>query len=168
MLTANLLSPYGLDGFIKALFFSGKADHIKKGDVLTLVLQSGNEVKLTVESIKEATNPKFNAYIRFEGYDVKEKASSLSNAKIYIERSKAHPLNEGEVYTSDLQDMAVIFDGKTVGAVDSIIEMSNGVLLEVKRLDGKKFLLPYKDVFVGTVDTENGTLELKNRELLEL
>lgn len=132
------------------------------------MLQSGNDVNLVVESIKEATNPKFNAYIRFVGYDVKEKASSLSNAKIYIERSKAHPLSEGEVYTSDLQDMAVIFDGKTVGTVDSIIEMSNGVLLEVRRLDGKKYLLPYKDVFVGTVDIANSTLELKNRELLEL
>ena len=99
---------------------------------------------------------------------MKEKSSLLSNAKVFVDRSKAHPLTEGEVYTSDLQDMTVLFDKKTVGRVDSIIEMSNGVLLEVRRTDGKKFLLPYKDVFVGEVDTKNATLELKNKELLEL
>lgn len=168
MLTSTLLSPYGLDGTIKANFFSSKIDHLHIGDVLNVHLRNGNKVSLVLDGIREAKHEKLSAYLHFQGYDTKEKAKELSNAKIFVKRENAAPLCEDEVYTADLQDMDVLLDEKKVGRVISIIDMSNGVLLEVERLDKKRFLVPYKDVFIGKVDVINNFLELKIKELLEL
>lgn len=123
---------------------------------------------LTLDGFKKAKTESFDAYLHFSGYDTKEKATSLSNAALYVPRAKASPLNEGEVYTADLIGMEVLVEGEKEGKVVSIVDMSNGVLLEIERGDKKKFLVPYNGVFIGDVNLGENTLVLLKKELLDL
>lgn len=160
-----LTSSHGLDGTIKALFYSGDSSHIKVGDILKVITVQGKELNLTVDRINHSSSP---VYIHFVEYNTKEDVKALANAKVYIPRSKAHPLEEGEVYTQDLIGLDVTFKGSKVGVTKSVMEGSQSVLIEVEREDKKKYLVPYLGVFVGDVNLEAGTLELLNGELLEL
>lgn len=169
MLTATLNSSYSLDGTIKAFFFSGSSSHIKVGDEIKVVKKSGDELLLKVDRIKDVKNASsYTTLIHFEGYNTPEKAKELSSSKIYIPRSMAPKLEKGKIYTADLIGMNIVYKNHTVGECKSIIEGSQSLLLEVERFDGKKYLLPYMNVFIGTVSADDNTIELKNASLLEL
>ena len=64
--------------------------------------------------------------------------------------------------------MDIVCNGTTEAVCKSIIDGNQSLLLEVERPNGKKYLLPYMSVFIGAVDVNAKTSELKNRERLEL
>ena len=169
MLTATLNSSYGLDGTIKAFFFSGSSKHIRKGDRLKIVKNNGTVTEEEVDSIKDVSgHQSFTTLIHFKNINTPEDAKKYSSSKVYTPRSKAHKLEKGEIYTSDLIGLEVEYNGLNVGKCVSLIDGAQSLLLEIERGDKKRFLLPYMKVFVGDVDIEKGTIELLNGELLEL
>ena len=169
MLTATLNSSYGLDGTIKAFFFSSKSTHLKQGDTVKVVKRSGEKLNLIIDGIKDVKGGQsYTTLIHFVGYNTPEKARELSSSKVYLPRSKASKINKGDIYTADLIGMNITYNNNIVAECISIIEGNQSLLLEVERKDGKKFLLPYMKVFVGQVSVENNTIELINPALLEL
>ena len=122
-----------------------------------------------LDKIKDVKgNASYTTLIHFSGYDTPEKAKELSSAKVYIPRTKARQLPKGQIYTADLIGMDIVCNGTTEAVCKSIIDGNQSLLLEVERPNGKKYLLPYMSVFIGAVDVNANTIELKNRELLEL
>ena len=92
MLTATLISTFGLDGTVKALFFSSSGEHIKAGMEVTAHLKNKSIIKLIVKKIKKSNHKAGLYFMLFEGYDTKEKAAVLSGTKLYVKREFAHRL----------------------------------------------------------------------------
>lgn len=168
MLTATLISTFGLDGTVKALFFSSSGEHIKVGMEVTAHLKNKSIIKLIVKKIKKSNHKAGLYFMLFEGYDTKEKASVLSGAKLYVKREFAHRLEKDEVYTCDLIGLDVMYNAQKVARIIYIIEGGNVPFLEVMRNDGKHFIIPYQKHFLGDVDLVKGEIELLNLELLDL
>ena len=168
MLTATLISTFGLDGTVKALFFSSSGEHIKKGMEVSGHLKNGSILKLVVKNIRKSNHKEELYYMLFEGYDTKEKASLLSGTKLYVKREFAHRLENGEIYTSDLIGLDVVYNSDKVASIMYILEGGNIPFLEVRRNDGKNFIIPYQKYFLGNVDLLKGEIELLNPELIDL
>ena len=62
--------------------------------------------------------------------------------------------NGDDIYYDDLIDCKVLVDGKEVGIVNDIIEVPQGLLLEIN-VKGKMKLVPYVDEFISNVDIDN-------------
>lgn len=62
--------------------------------------------------------------------------------------------NGDDIYYDDLIDCKVLVDGKEVGIVNDIIEVPQGLLLEIN-VKGKMKLVPYVDEFISDVDIDN-------------
>jgi 16S rRNA processing protein RimM len=85
----------------------------------------------------------------------------------------------------DLKRCGLFYQGQQIALIRDVIEGGNGNLLEVDLLsecatlgievvsakaksgDARRVLVPYKEQFVGRVDTEQGTVELKSLWILE-
>lgn len=168
MLTATLISTFGLDGTIKALFFSSSGEHIKKGMNISAHLKNGKKTILNVKDIKKSKSKSEMCYMLFDTYDTKEKSASLTGAKLYVKRDDAHPLQNGEVYTADLIGLSLTYNKKRVAEVMYVLEGGSVPFLEVMRDDEKKYIIPYQKYFLGNIDLEKGEIELLNPALIDL
>lgn len=168
MLTATLISTFGLDGTIKALFFSSSGEHIKKGMSVSAHLKNGKKTTLNVKDIRKSKSKSEMYYMLFDTYDTKEKSATLTGAKIYVKRGDAHPLLKDEVYTADLIGLSLTYNKKRVAEVMYVLEGGSVPFLEVKRSDEKKFIIPYQKYFLGDVNLEKGEIELLNPALIDL
>ncbi len=107
--------------------------------------------------------------MKFKGIDSPEDARFISGWEILVPRDQASRLEEGEVYTADLQGMKLVYDNEEVAEVVSVMDGAQALLLEVKTpRNDKLHLVPYlKGVFVDDVDVEKGTIKLLRLELLD-
>jgi ribosomal 30S subunit maturation factor RimM len=67
----------------------------------------------------------------------------------------------------DLCRCTLIHREESVGRVVSVVESGPSFLLEVELFKGKTVLIPFVDAWVGEVKIEDGTIELRNPEILE-
>ena len=162
--TGVLKRPHGVAGFIKIHLFSNEAGHLKNS-LGVLLRREGRERQLAIEALKTSGK---EFLIKFEGIDNPEEARALSGWEIWVERSKAAPLKEGEFYVADLMGCKIVLNNRVVGEVVSPIEGGESLILEVKtEVSGRLFLIPFIAPFVGEVDTTKKTIELLKGELID-
>lgn len=69
--------------------------------------------------------------------------------------SELEPPGEGEVYVHELPGMRVVLrGGDSLGVVSDVIELPQGLALEVRR-DSASVVLPFLDEFIESVDRES-------------
>ena len=68
-------------------------------------------------------------------------------------------LAEGEYYFFELTGLkAILPDGSELGEVTDVIENNASNLLEIKKPDGEKVLIPNIPVFVSSVNKDEGKI----------
>ncbi|MEN6399835.1 MAG: ribosome maturation factor RimM [Rectinema sp.] len=104
----------------------------------------------------------------FAGYDSPEKARELTGYDIMVPRSQASPLKANEWYLCDLVGLKVVLDAQCIGEVAGVLEGGADPLLEILMYEGgTKAIVPFRSQFIGTIDTDAGSLELLAGWLLE-
>lgn len=161
--TATVQSTFGIGGEVKILPNNEDCSHLKKLKQVVLQSKDGSERTLTIEKFRMQGT---QALMKFAGYDTPEDARALAGCRLMVERSKAAPLKKGEYYASDLIGCALVHEGEKLGVVENALEGSQAVLLDVAAVDGKKYLVPYLEQFIGSVDLAEQTIELKTPWIL--
>ena len=177
---AVIRAPHGLSGELKVESTSVEVEHLLRLKTAR-VRHGGGEPQ--IYSVERASLHGTTLYMKFRGFDAPEIASALTGGEIIVERKDASPLKDGEVYVEDLKRCGLFYQGQQVASIRDVIEGGNGNLLEVDLLpvcsdlgieavsaksgEARRVLVPYKEQFVGRVDTEQGTVELKSLWILE-
>ena len=153
---------HGVAGWLKIRSYSGEAEHLlalrealfRKGAV---------ERVLAVEELRALPR---GVLLKVRGLDSPEQARSLVGFEIWVPRSQAARLLQGEFYVADLCGCDVWFGEEQVGTVRSVWEGGPSPLLEVQGREGKTHLVPFSDHFVGEVDVGKGRIFLRDDEVV--
>lgn len=153
---------HGVRGYVKIQSLSGERDHFFQ--IKEVVLRQNNTEKVyRVDDVKPLGK---GLIIKFEGIESPEEGKRLAGAELWVERDLAAPLQPGEFYAADINGCDVFFEGEKVGTVVSIMENGLTDLLEVRCEDGVH-LVPLTEQFIGEIDTEAKSLQLKDDWVLK-
>lgn len=102
-----------------------------------------NDGKLTVSKIKD--DGKGGAIARFVEVTDRNAAEALRSTVLTVPRSTLPPLAEGEYYHADLLGLPAHSDtGTVLGEVIAVENFGAGDVIEVRRPDGKRFMVPMR------------------------
>jgi len=155
--TATVQSTYGILGEVKILPNNEECSHLKKLKQVVLRYKDGTERTVVIEKFRMQGS---QALMKFAGYDNPEDARALAGCRLMVERSKAAPLKKGEYYVTDFVGCTLVHDGVTLATVENALDGAQTVLLEVLATDGKRYMVPYLEQFIGSVDLDSRTIEL--------
>ncbi len=153
---------HGTGGEVRVRSFSGETGHLLRLDQVML-RRGGVERMATVEAIRTATP---DVLVKFAGVNDRNAAQALAGWELWVDRSRAAPLAEGEYYAVDLCRCGVYADGERVGDVMAVCETGHAQLLEVRTGDGRTVMVPFTDHFVGEVDVAAGRIALRDAEVI--
>jgi 16S rRNA processing protein RimM len=109
---------------------------------VTLVSPDEKKTRETrIESVREHGE---RALMKFAGIESPEDVQTIQNWTLEIPEDQARELEEDEYFLHDLVGLT-LFDaeGRERGVVTEVYEGGGGVLLNVKRGDGREFELPF-------------------------
>lgn len=99
--------------------------------------------KLTVTSLRD--DSKGGAIARFAEVTDRTAAEKLRGTALTVPRSTLPPLAEGEYYHADLLGLpAVSTTGEELGECIAIENFGAGDVIEIRKPDGKRFMVPMK------------------------
>lgn len=114
---------------------------------------SFNGGALTLSKVR--SDNKGGAIARFAEVTDRTAAEKLRGTQLMISRAEMPPLEDGEFYHSDLLGLpAVSHTGDPLGEVVAVENFGATDILEVKRPDGKRFMVPLTDEAVPEWDSE--------------
>lgn len=160
--TGVLRGPHGLQGNIKLKTYSGEWEHLKSLSEVELRHDGVSQI-MSIERFIDHGN---ELLIKFPGVHTPEEARRFNGWEIWIPRERASVLHSGEFYVADLIGCDLLFEGVVEGRVVSSFEGAQALLLEVRKNDGKRILIPFMREYIGAVDIEKKTIELLMKELL--
>ena len=112
-----------------------------------------NDGALTLTSIRD--DMKGGAVARFAEVTNRNAAEALRGTVLTVLREALPPLEEGEFYHSDLLGLSVVTDaGEPVGMVVAVENFGATDVVEIERLDGKRFMVPLVEQAVPEWDAE--------------
>lgn len=153
---------HGLRGDLKVESYSGEYDHFDRLE--RVYLRKGDrEREALLESWKMSGG---KAVVSFSGIDSPEAAAGYRDWEVWAPREQAAPLGEEEYYVADLVGIEIFHEGELLGSITAVYEGGQGSLLEID-LGDRKALVPFLAVYVGSVDLEQGRMELGSRWILE-
>ncbi len=153
---------FGVRGELRVRSYSGEQEHFSRLTEVTLRREE-RERTFRISGLRSASP---ELLISFEGVETPEEAQRLVGWEIVVPREQASPLREGEFYIGDLCQCRMIKEGNVLGVVRAVVEGPASDLLEVVDNEGKTWLVPFMEQYVGEVDTEAKTIELKADWLL--
>lgn len=113
-------------------------------ELATVTLVAPHDAKtreLRVESVRPHGE---RALIKFAGIETPEEIQALHNWTIEIPADQARALDKDEYFLHDLVGLTLIdAEGRERGVVTEVLEGGGGLLLHVKRADGREFELPF-------------------------
>ncbi|MEG3150439.1 ribosome maturation factor RimM [Sphingomonas sp. ZT3P38] len=129
---AVIIGAHGVTGEIRLKVF---AEDLKP-------YKSFNNGTLTLKSVRPGSN---GAIARIAEINDRNAAEALRGTELTVPRSALPPLEEGEYYHADLLDLpAVSTTGEALGRVVAIDDFGAGDVIEIERLDGKRFMVPMR------------------------
>ena len=125
-------------------------------DLETVTLVSPDDESKTrevdVESVRLHAG---RALVKFSGIESPEEIQALHNWTVEIPEEEARELEEDEYFLHDLVGLTLVdAEGNERGVVTETYEGGGGILLNVKRPDGKEFELPFAADFCREIDLE--------------
>ncbi|HEV7768337.1 MAG TPA: ribosome maturation factor RimM [Thermoanaerobaculia bacterium] len=126
-------------------------------EVVTLVAPEDAATReLRVESVRPHGD---RALMKFAGIDSPEEIQTLHNWTVEIPADQARKLDEDEYFLHDLIGLKLIdAAGRERGVVTGTLEGGGGILLAVKRVDGKSFELPFAADLCTEIDVPGGRM----------
>lgn len=93
--------------------------------------------------------------LALEGVDDRDEAEALAGLGVWADESDLPPLDEGEVFISDLIGLDVFDEGgATLGRVTDVLDLPAQPVLVVGRPDGQSALVPFVPEIVEHVDSD--------------
>jgi 16S rRNA processing protein RimM len=165
--SAVVLAPFALEGFVKLRSLSGETGHLLRLSSAVLRGKAGERV-YKIEAVRAIKGSPSDILVKFKDIDTPEAAKTLSGAEVLLPRSEAAPLAEGEYYVKDLKGISVIdSDGGRLGELCDIVEGGGGQLAEIRLFSGETRLVPFRNEFFGKTSLEKREIVLLARWILE-
>lgn len=133
---AAITGAHGVTGDVRLKLFGEGVGSLKR-------YRAFNDSKLTVTSLRD--DGKGGAIARFAEVGDRTAAEKLRGTALTVPRSTLPPLGEGEYYHADLLGLpAVSTTGEALGECIAIDNFGAGDVLEIRKPDGKRFMVPMK------------------------
>ena len=133
---AAIIGAHGVAGEVRLKLFG-------EGVVALKRYRAFNDSALTVEKLKD--DGKGGAIARFAEVADRTAAEKLRGTALTVRRSEMPPLPEGEYYHADLIGLpAVSTEGEALGECVAVENFGAGDVIEIRKPDGKKFMVPMK------------------------
>jgi len=131
---AVIIGAHGVTGEVRLKLFTDELASLKRH-------KSYNQGALTLQAIKPN---KAGAIARFAEISDRNGAEAKRGTELTVPRSSLPPLDEGEYYHIDLIDLPVETDddGTVVGHVIAVENFGAGDIIEIQKINGKKFMAP--------------------------
>lgn len=133
---------HGVRGEASVEPWTDSADRFAELEAVTLVSPDESQTReVRIESVREHGE---RALVKFAGIDSPEDVQGLQNWTVEIPEAEARELEEDEYFLHDLVGLT-LFDaeGKERGVVTDVFEGGGGLLLNVRRADGREYELPF-------------------------
>ena len=151
---------HGTEGEVKVGSYSGELEHLLSLTEVSLRCRSG-ERRLKIEQVRLAHS---EALVKFAGVDTRDDAARLARCELWAPRAAASPRGEDEYYIADLIGCSLYAaDAPTDAAarVVSVWDSGIGDMLEVETEGGQTYNVPFREPFIGEIDTDSRRIELK-------
>lgn len=160
-----ILSSYGVNGYARVKSISNNfCDFINlKNNKVLLKKSNGSSVEVKVVDVNIKGN---SLFLKFEEIDTPEAVRPLIGFELWVDDSLASSLKEGEYYLGKLIGYAIVNNNKKLGEVVAFFEYLNSVFLEV-RVGIKFFFIPFLSIYIGDINAQEKTIELKVLDLLK-
>ena len=147
---AAIAGAHGVAGEVRLKLFSEGVATLKRH----LHREGGfNAGKLTLTALRD--DGKGGAIARFAQCADRNGAESLRGTALTVPRSTLPPLGEGEYYHADLIGLPAVSDaGAALGTCVAVDNFGAGDVIEVRRPDGKSFMVPMRAEAVPDWDAE--------------
>jgi len=133
---AAITGAHGLTGEVRLKLFGEGVASLKR-------YRAFNDSTLPVEKLKD--DGKGGAIVRFAEVTDRTGAEKLRGTALTVARSAMPPLEPGEYYHADLLGLpAVSTEGEALGECVAVDNFGAGDVLEIKRPDGKRFMVPMR------------------------
>jgi 16S rRNA processing protein RimM len=145
--------PHGVRGEASIEPWTDSLDRFDDLDAVTLV--SPDETKTRETRVEAVRMHAGRALLKFAGVETPEDVQLLRGWSVEIPESEARELEEDEYFLHDLVGLTLVdAEGKERGVVADAYEGGGGILLSVKRADGKEFELPFAAELCTEIDLE--------------
>lgn len=147
---AAIAGAHGVAGEVRLKLFGDGVATLKRH----LNREGGfNAGRLTLTAVRD--DGKGGAIARFAQCTDRTGAEGLRGTALTVPRSSLPPLGEGEYYHADLLGLPAVSDaGETLGTCVAIDNFGAGDVLEVRRPDGKSFMVPMRAEAVPEWDAQ--------------
>ena len=133
---AAITGAHGVTGDVRLKLFGEGAGALKR-------YRAFNDSALTVTSLRD--DGKGGAIAHFAEITDRTAAEKLRGTALTVRRSEMPALPSGEYYHADLIGLpAVSTDGEALGECIAVENFGAGDVIEIRKPDGKKFMVPMK------------------------
>jgi 16S rRNA processing protein RimM len=145
--------PHGIQGEIAMEIITDFPERITKGKILYI---GENHEKFRLSGIRFHQNLML---VSFDGLDLREQVSFLTNQLAYVRSSDVPELPEGYYYHHQLLGIVVKDEmGALLGDLVEILETGANDVFVIKKPDGNELLIPAIDSVLVNVDLKNRVL----------
>ncbi len=131
---AAITGAHGVTGEVRLKLFGEGIAALKQH-------KSFNDGALTLKKVRD--DNKGGAVARFAEATSRNEAEALRGTALSVPRDALPPLGEGEYYHIDLLGLAAMSDtGEALGEVVAVNNYGAGDVIEIKRENGKTFMVP--------------------------
>ncbi len=162
----KILNFHGIKGEAKVGFTSGKEDLIRS---LKSVYIFRNNVK-TIYEVRSVRFHKNFAIIKFKGVDSINDVELIKGLLIHVtEEALKARLKKDEFLINDLIGMDVYdTDNHKIGKVADMGENKASNIIEVEKLNGLKFMIPFVKEWVPLVDIDKNMIVIKYSDGIDM
>lgn len=155
---------HGVRGYVRFESLSGEIDHFPAMREVELRGCGRPARRYRVESFRLGAP---TLLMKLDGVDDRDAAAALAGREIWVDRRHAAPLGPDEYYVADLAGCLVRQEGRTVGAVRTVLETGAGDVLETVGAGGRTVLIPFRRRYVRSADVDAGVIELAGDAVVE-
>lgn len=138
---AVIIGAHGVAGEVRLKLFSESLDSLKQ-------FKTYNDGGLTLKSVKPH---KMGAIARFAEITDRNGAEAARGTELTVPRSALPELDEDEFYHMDIIGLRCVSDtGEELGKIFGIYDFGAGDVIEIKRVNGKKFMVPIAAIDINS------------------
>jgi len=133
---AAITGAHGVTGEVRLKLFGEGVESLKR-------FRAFNDSGLTLTKLRD--DGKGGAIARFAEVSDRTAAEALRGLVLTVPRSALPPLESGEYYHADLIGLpAISTSGEALGIVIAVENFGAGDVLEIRRPDGRRFMVPMR------------------------
>ncbi|MGZ5440725.1 MAG: ribosome maturation factor RimM [Thermoanaerobaculia bacterium] len=137
-------------------------------DLQSVTLVSPDETQTREMRIEHVRTHAGRALLKFAGIETPEDVQLLQNWTLEIPEEEARELEADEYFLHDLPGLTLVdAEGRERGVVIDVYEGGGGILLNVKRPDGRAFELPFAADICTEIDLATRRIVVSIPEGLE-